>query len=52
MQQGFPFCTRSLDSLQDVIKHYNDAHGVNKENIPTFESYIDVKSKDPYQAIF
>ena len=47
MQQSCRFCTRSLNSLQDVIEHYNDAHRINKENSPTFESEIDVISKDP-----
>ena len=52
MQQSCRFCTRSLNSLQDVIEHYNDAHEINKENCPTFESYVDVISKDPNQVIF
>ena len=52
MQQSCRFCTRSLNSLQDLIEHYNDAHGINKENSPTFESYINIISKGPKQAIF
>ena len=52
MQQSCRFCTRSWNSLQDVIKHYKDAHGIKKENNPTFESYINAISKDPNQAIF
>ena len=51
MQQCCRFCTRSFNSLEDVIEHYNDAHGINKENSPTFENYIDVINKDPNQAI-
>ena len=52
MQQSCRFCTRSLNSLQDVIEHYNDLHEINKENCPMFESYVDVISKDPSQFIF
>ena len=36
----------SFFSTQDIISHYNDVHGTNKENSPTFESYIDVISRD------
>ena len=46
------FSTRTLNSLQDVIKYYNDARVINKENSPTFEIYIDVISKFPNQTIF
>ena len=52
MQQSCRFCTWILNSLQDVIQHYNDVNIINKENSPTFESYIDVISKDPNQTIF
>ena len=52
MQQNCRFCTRSLNSLQDVMGHYNDAHRINKENSPTLESYLVVLSKDPNQASF
>ena len=47
MQQGCHFCTQNLKSVQDIIRHYNDVHGFNKDKSPTFESYIDVISKDP-----
>ena len=47
MQQGCHFCTQNLKSVEDIIRHYNDVHGFNKDNSPTFESYIDVISKDP-----
>ena len=52
MQQSYLFYTSSLNSMQDVIEHYNDAHGINKENNPLFESCIDVISKELNQAIF
>ena len=52
MQASCHFCTQSFNCLQDVIKHYNDAQGINKENSPTFESYIDLISKYPKQATF
>ena len=52
MQQNCRFCTRSLNSLQDVMEHYNDAHRINKENSPTLESFLVVLSKDPNQASF
>ena len=39
-------CTRTLDSTQDNISHYNDVHSISKENSPTFESYIDAISRE------
>ena len=51
MQQSCRFCTRSLNSLQDLIEHLNDSHGVNKENSPNFESYVDIISRGPKQVI-
>ena len=52
MQQSYRFYISSLNSMQDVTEHYNDAHGINKENSPLFERYIDVISKELNQAIF
>ena len=52
MQQNCRFCTRTLNSLQDVMEHYNDAHRINKENSPTLESFLVALSKDPNQASF
>ena len=52
MQLSCRFFTRCLNSLQDVTKHYNEAHRISKENSPMFESYIDVINKDSNQAIF
>ena len=47
MPQGCRFCTQNLNAVQDIIRHYNDVRGINKDNFPTLESYFDVISKDP-----
>ena len=51
-QQRSRFCTQALNSVQRISEHYNDVHGINKENSPMFESYTDVISKDPSQDSF
>ena len=49
MQQRRRFCSLSLNSVQEVLDHYNDNHGINKDNSPTFERHIDAISKDTPQ---
>ena len=49
MQQCCRFCSRSLNSVQEVLDYYNDDHGFNKDNSSTFESYLDAISRDAPQ---
>ena len=49
MQQRCRFCSQSLNSVQEVLNHYNDNHDINKDNSPTFESYIEAISRDAPQ---
>ena len=49
MQQRCRFCSRSLNSVQEVLDYYNDYHGFNKDNSSTFESYIDAIRRDAPQ---
>ena len=46
-QQHCRFFYRSFQNSQDIISHYNDVYSINKDNSPTFESYIDAISRDP-----
>ena len=45
-KQHCRFCSRFFWNLHDIISHYNDVHGINKDSSPTFKSYIDAISRD------
>ena len=49
MQEQCCFCSRALNYLQEIIKHYDNLHKINVENSPTLESYVDVISREPSQ---
>ena len=49
MQQRCRFCCRYLNSVQEVLDHFNDNHRINKDNSQTPKSYIDVISRDAPQ---
>ena len=34
MQQSCRFCTQNLNSVQNITRHYNDVHGIKKDNSP------------------
>ena len=36
MQQRCRFCTHSMNSVQEVLDHYNGNHGINKKRMPNF----------------
>ena len=49
MQQECCFCSRSLRPVQEVLDHYNEAHGISKQNSPNFENYINAIGRDSPQ---
>lgn len=48
-QQHCRFCSQSLKSLQEVLDHYKERHGINKGNSSIFENYIDAISRNAPQ---
>ena len=49
MQEQCRFCFHILNSLQEIIEHYDNLHKINIENSPTFESYVGIISREPTQ---
>ena len=41
MNQQCRFCSRSLKSVEEVVDHYKESHGIKTDNSPTFDSYVD-----------
>ena len=46
MNQQRRFCPWNLRSLQEVLDHYKENHGIRSDNSPTFDSYVDAISRD------
>ena len=48
MNQKCRFSSRSLKSIEDVVDHYKESHGIKTDNSLTFEKYVDAISRHSY----
>ena len=48
MNQQCRFCFRSLKSVEDVVDHYKESHGIKTDNSLTFEKYVDAITRHSY----
>ena len=48
-EQQCRFCPQKLQTFNEVRNHYDKVHGITEENSPTFQSYINIISRDSVQ---